>query len=140
MALCDNRSTVRVIESLDNVDELPTHFPHVDDGGIPCFPILQMWHPNFVDIDMIYLYREEVFAITEFVGPSLNDLLQTPIEFSDPEIAYVISEVSQAVPVFYLSDAVGFGRYTLYLVAEARPSTYICAKYLRLSGRKYQNQ
>lgn len=104
MVLCDNRSTVRVIESFNNVDELPNHFPHVNDEGNPCFPILEIWHPNFVDIDIIYLYREEVFAITEFVGPCLKDLLQRPIEFSEPEIAYVISEVSQTRSSSYLSD------------------------------------
>jgi hypothetical protein len=136
MVLCDDRSTVRVIESFDSVDELPGHFPHVSDEGNPCFPILEIWHPNFVDIDIIYLYGEEVFAITEFVGPSLNDLLQRPIEFSEPEVAYVISEVSHTKPLSYLSDAVGLGRYTLYLVAEARPSTYICAEYLCFSERR----
>jgi hypothetical protein len=138
IVLCDDRSTVRVIESFNNVDEdeVPNHFPHVSDEGNPHFPILEIWHPNFVDINIIYLYREEVFAITELVGPSLKDLLQTAIEFSEAEIAYVVNEVSQTKPSSYLTDAVGLGRYTLYLVAEARPPTYICAEYLYLLERR----
>jgi hypothetical protein len=84
---------VRVIEGFNNVDELPSQYPHVDDEGTPCFPILQMRHPNFVDVDEIYLCREEVFAVTKYVGPSIEDLLQRPIEFSEPEIACVLSQV-----------------------------------------------
>jgi hypothetical protein len=34
-------------------------------------------------------------------------------------LVYVLSKVSRAVPLFYLADAVGHGRPTLYLVAEA---------------------
>lgn len=106
----------------------------MSDEGNPCFPILEIWHPNFVDIDIIYLYKGEVFAITELVGPSLDDLLQRPTEFSEPEIAYVISEVSHTKPPSYLSNTVGLGRYTLYLVAETRLSTYIYAEYFWFLG------
>jgi hypothetical protein len=139
MVLCDDRSTVRVIEGFDNIDESPSQYPHVEQGS-PSFPILEIRHPNFVNIDEIYLCQGEVFAITEYIGPSIEDLLRRPIEFSEPEIAYVLSQVSQAVPLFYPANAVGFGRHTLYLVAEAGPSPYIYAKYSRLSKRSDQNQ
>jgi hypothetical protein len=99
-----------------------------------------MRHPNFVDIDKIYWFRGDAFAITEYVGPSIEELLRRPIEFSEPDIAYVVSQVSRALSLFYPADVVGFSRRTLYLVAEAGPSSYICTKYPRLSKGKGQNQ
>ena len=65
MVLSNKRSTVRVVESFNNVhngDKSPL-YPHINQDA-PCFPILQMRHPNFVDIDKIYLFQGGIFAIT----------------------------------------------------------------------------
>ncbi|KFY86463.1 hypothetical protein V500_07609 [Pseudogymnoascus sp. VKM F-4518 (FW-2643)] len=48
---------------------------------------------NFVDICESYLYERQVLAITKFVGYSLEDNLQCGIRPSEPEIAYIISQV-----------------------------------------------
>ena len=79
LVLCNDKSAVRVLKSLD-VLSLDEHVP--------------IRHQNFVDICESYLYERQVLAITEFVGYSLEDNLQCGIRPSEPEIAYIISQVS----------------------------------------------
>ena len=62
--------------------------------GKALFLLLGIQHPNFVDIEEAYLFKNEIFAIVEYVGFSIDDLLRHSISLSEPEIAYIISQVS----------------------------------------------
>ncbi|OBT41556.1 hypothetical protein VE00_09137 [Pseudogymnoascus sp. WSF 3629] len=78
LVLCNDKSAVRVLKPLDVLSA---------DEHVP------IRHQNFVDICESYLYERQVLAITEFVGYSLEDNLQCGICPSEPEIAYIISQV-----------------------------------------------
>lgn len=69
-----------------------------DEDGKEPFPLLEIQHPNFVDLYEAYLFRGEIFAIVEYVGFSVADLLQHSIYPSECEIAYIISKVSRILP------------------------------------------
>ena len=43
------------------------------------FPLLEIQHPNFDDICEAYLFRNEISAIVEYIGFSVEDLLQHSI-------------------------------------------------------------
>ncbi|KFY64594.1 hypothetical protein V496_03167 [Pseudogymnoascus sp. VKM F-4515 (FW-2607)] len=73
-------------------------------------PYITIRHKNFVNIYETYFFKGESSAIVEYVGLSLEDLLQKSICFSEPEIAYIISQVSRALSSSYPTDVVGFGR------------------------------
>ena len=66
----------------------------VSSAQFTYFPLLSIRHRNFVDICESYLFDGQVFAITEYVGFSLETLLQSGIRPSEPEIAYIISQAS----------------------------------------------
>lgn len=81
----------------------------VSDGEI-LFPLLEIQHPNFVDIYGAYLFRNEISTIVKYVGFSVEDLLQQSIYSIEREIAYIISQVSVAIPSQSYSyiDTAGF--------------------------------
>ena len=51
------------------------------------FPLLEIQHPNFIDICEAYLFRNEISAIVEYVGFSVEDLPQHFIYPTEREIA-----------------------------------------------------
>ena len=56
--------------------------------------LLEIQHPSFVDPYETYFFRDVIFAIVEYVGFSIADLLQRSICPSECEIVYIISQVS----------------------------------------------
>jgi len=112
LVLCNDRSTVRVIQQFDEVESARTSpmdtqaevtvcssfadssVRSVSSAQFTYFPLLSIRHRNFVDICESYLFDRQVFAITEYVGFSLETLLQRGIRPSEPEIAYIISQAS----------------------------------------------
>ncbi|KFY40851.1 hypothetical protein V494_03293 [Pseudogymnoascus sp. VKM F-4513 (FW-928)] len=80
LVLCNDRTAVREIRGFDAAPANET-------------PYRSIRHKNFADIYETYLFKEQALAIVEYVGPSLEDLLQKSICFSEPEIAYIISQV-----------------------------------------------
>lgn len=56
--------------------------------------LLGIQHPNFVAIKEAYIFKNETFAIVEYVGFSVDDLLRHSISLSEREIAYITSQVS----------------------------------------------
>ena len=64
------------------------------------FPLLEIQYPNFVDICKAYLFRNEIFAIVEYIGFSIKDLLEHSIYPTEHEIVYIISQVSRIIPSF----------------------------------------
>jgi hypothetical protein len=83
LVLCNDKTEVRMMRIFSEAqpkDEEP-------------FPLLEIQHQNFVDICEAYLFRNEIFAIVEYVGFSIADLLQYSIYPSECEIAYITSQV-----------------------------------------------
>ncbi|KFY32537.1 hypothetical protein V493_00088 [Pseudogymnoascus sp. VKM F-4281 (FW-2241)] len=89
LVLCNDRSTLRVIQSCgaNEREEAST------DESLDGLSLLEIQHKNFVNIHELYLFNEEIFAVTEHVGFSLGDLLQKSICFSETEISYIIGQV-----------------------------------------------
>jgi hypothetical protein len=106
------------------------------------FPLLEIQHPNFVDLCEAYLFRDEIFAIVKYVGFSIADLLQHSIYPSEYEIAYIISQVSRILlsPNPLSTDIKGFGWDTIHLVTESLPSTHISTECSCLSERRCQDR
>jgi hypothetical protein len=63
------------------------------DKEVYCLPEIQ--HPNFVNLCERYLFEDEIFAWTEYVGFSIEDLLFHSIYPAEREIAYIIRQVSR---------------------------------------------
>ncbi|KAI9774176.1 MAG: hypothetical protein M1839_001878 [Geoglossum umbratile] len=82
LVLCNDGTEVRVMRTFG-----------VTSSGEEAFPLLQIQHPNFVDICEVYLFKDEIFAIVEYVGFSIEDLLQHFIYPTEYEITYIISQV-----------------------------------------------
>ncbi|KFY30890.1 hypothetical protein V493_01574, partial [Pseudogymnoascus sp. VKM F-4281 (FW-2241)] len=74
LVLCNDRTAVREIRDFNES------------------PYRAIRHKNFVNIYETYLFKGEACAIVEYVGLSLEDLLQKSICFSEPEVAYIISQ------------------------------------------------
>ena len=55
--------------------------------------ILEIQHPNFIDIYEVYHFKDQVFLISEYVDFSLDDLLQCSVYPTEIEIACIISQV-----------------------------------------------
>jgi hypothetical protein len=81
LVLCNARTDVRVISSY-----LVEQY-----GKGPWFPEFQ--HPSFVDIYELYHVGDEIFAVSEYLDFSLEDLLLHSIRLAEPEIAFIISRV-----------------------------------------------
>lgn len=56
--------------------------------GKEVFLLLEIRHPNLVNICEAYLFRTESSAIVEYVGFSIQDLLRHSIYPTEREIAY----------------------------------------------------
>ena len=107
LVLCNDETEVRVMK---------TYGVASPDDEAYCFPEIQ--HPNFVNIYERYLFQKTIFAITEYVGFSLDNLLLKSIYLTEREIAYIVSRVSRMSPSPSLTfvNITGFGRYSIYLV------------------------
>jgi hypothetical protein len=81
LVLCNTRTDVRVI-SRYFVEQ------YGKDSWFPEFR-----HPSFVDIYELYHVDDEIFAISEYLDFSLEDLLRHSIRLAEPEIAFIISRV-----------------------------------------------
>lgn len=88
----NDRSTVRAIHAYDVVRSSGEH--DVESTTLPYPSLLSIRHRNFVDVCESYVFESQVFVITEYVGFCLDDILQRALRPSEPEIAYVISQVS----------------------------------------------
>ena len=86
LVLCEDETEVRTMRIFGDA-------PTEDEVE---FPILAIPHPNFVLICEGYLFRNEIFTILEYVGFSVEDLLQHSIHPQEGEIAYIISQVGLA--------------------------------------------
>ena len=125
LVLCNDRTAVREIRGFNTAP--PNEYPYSS-----------IRHKNFVNVYETYLFEGEAFGITEYVGLSLEDLLQESICFSEPEIAYIISQVSRALSSSNPTDVVGFGRHKIYLVKETRSCLFIHTKYSVVHKRRCQ--
>ena len=104
------------------------------------FPILEIPHPSFVVIREGYLFRNEIFTILEYVGFSVEDLLQHSIYPQEGEIAYIISQVSPTVSLHHSQfDVTGFGWCTIRLVDGILPSTHIHTEHSHIFKRRGQD-
>ena len=70
----------------------------VASEGDDFFPLLEIQHPNFVDICEAYLFESDIFVIVDYVGFSIEDLLQHSILPTEREIAYIMSQVGVMLP------------------------------------------
>ena len=95
LVLCNDGREVRTLKIFDSAASLG----HMPNGKAP-FSLFGIQHPNFVDIKEAYLFKDEIFAIVEYVGFSVHHLLRHSISLTEREIAYIISQVS----IIYLSS------------------------------------
>lgn len=79
--LCNSSSEIRVI----------TPYARVYNGS--GFRLPYIHHQNFIDIYEVYDFEDRLFAISEYLDFSLEDLLQHSIYLTEPEIAFTISQV-----------------------------------------------
>lgn len=95
------------------------------DEEVYCFPEIQ--HPNFVNIHECYLFEDEIFIFTEYIGFSIEDLLFHSIYPTEREIAYIITQVSRILPLPYPTfvDITGPGWHSVHRVLETRSPAYI---------------
>jgi len=94
LVLCNNGTEVRVMRIFGDIASR-------DQGGRP---LLQVQHPNFVDIYECYSFKDETFVFTECVGFSIEDLLLRSIYPTEREIAYIINQVIHIIlPPLYIS-------------------------------------
>ena len=107
LVLCNNRTDTRVIRTFGVASEC---------DEVYCFPEIQ--HPNFVNIYECYLFEDEIFIFTEYVGFSIENLLFHSVYPTKPEIAYIISRVSRIspFPTPTFVDIAGPGWHTVHLV------------------------
>lgn len=83
LVLCNNRTEIRVMRTFDVVSEC---------DEVYYFPEIQ--YPNFVNICECYLFENEIFVFTEYIGFLIGDLLFYSIYLIEWEIVYIISQVS----------------------------------------------
>lgn len=107
LVLCNNRTGIRAMRTFGVVSH---------DEEVYCFPEIQ--HPNFVNICERYLFEDEIFAFTKYVGFSIEELLFHSIYPTEREIAYIISQVSRISPFPRPTfvDMTGLGWHTIHLV------------------------
>jgi hypothetical protein len=67
--------------------------PYTETHDSNGFNILQIQHPNFIDIYEVYYFEDQVFLISEYVDFSLEDLLKCSVYPTGSEIACIISQV-----------------------------------------------
>jgi hypothetical protein len=96
LVLCNDGTEVRIIRIFGHARKAQPKGEE-SEGEEP-FPLLEIQHPNFVDIYEAYLFKNEIFAIFEHVGFSIADLLQRSIYLSEREIAYITSQVNRILP------------------------------------------
>ena len=75
-------------------------------------------HPNFVNICERYLFEDEIFIFTEYIGFSIEDLLFHSIYLIEREIACIISQVSRILPFLRPTfiNITGLGWHIIHLV------------------------
>jgi len=81
LVLCNANGEIRVITRYD-----------VTFNGRG-FRLPQIQHQNFVDIYETFLFEDRLFAISEYLDFSLEDLIQRRIYPTEPEIAFIINQV-----------------------------------------------
>lgn len=82
LVLCNSGTEIRVMGIFGIASQ--------DQGGRV---LLQVQHPNFIDVYESYYYEDEAFVVTEYIGFSIEDLLLRSIYPTEREIAYTISQV-----------------------------------------------
>jgi hypothetical protein len=107
VVLCNNGAEIRAMRTFG----VASH-----DEEVYCFPEIQ--HPNFVNICERYLFEGKIFAFTEYIGFSIEDLLFHSIYPIEREIAYIISQVSRTSPFPRPTfvNITGLGWHTIHLV------------------------
>ncbi|KFY03263.1 hypothetical protein V490_00236 [Pseudogymnoascus sp. VKM F-3557] len=103
LVLCNDRTAVREIRGFNTAP--PNEYPYCSKR-----------HKNFVHVYETYLFEGEASGIIEYVGLSLEDLLQKSICFSEPEIAYIISQVLAGI-CFIWSRKLGHVRISTHNVS-----------------------
>jgi hypothetical protein len=107
LVLCNSGTEIRAMRTFN----VASH-----GEGVYCFPEIQ--HPNFVNICERYLFEDEIFVFTEYIGFSIEDLLFHSICPTEREIAYIVSQVSRTSPFPNPTfiDIAGLGLHTIHLV------------------------
>lgn len=127
LVLCNNGTEIRVMKIFDIASG--------DQGGRP---LLQVQHPNFVDIHEIYVFEDVASVFTEYIGFSIEDLLLRSIYPTEREIAYIISQVSH-ISSFFRSTFVNIaapGCDKLHPFQETRSPMHFNRQYLHLFERR----
>lgn len=140
LVLCNNETEIRVMRIFNHMRNAQSEGE--DSEGKEPFPLLEIQHPNFVDLCEAYLFKDEIFAIVEYVGFSIADLLQYSIYPSECELAYITSQVCRILLFLnpLSADIAGLGWDTIHLVTGSPPSTHICGECSHLHERRCQDR
>lgn len=91
LALCNHGTESRVIRtSRASLAEVSEH--HLSQSQHQS-PIAQIQHRNFIHYYEIYLFKGQGFAVSEYIEFCLEDILQLDVYPTEPEVAYIISQV-----------------------------------------------
>lgn len=142
LVLCNDKTEIRVIRIFNIASEDEHEYESEDNpGGKKWFPLLEIKHPNFINIWECYLFKDEIFVFTEYIGFSIRDILHRSIHPTEREIAYIISQVSRISPLPQptIVNIAGLGWRTIHLVQGTRPPTYINKQYSCVFERRDQD-
>lgn len=130
LVLCNDGKNIRIMRIFNRASQ-----------GTMCFPLLEIQHPNFADICEAFLFEDAIFAVVEYVGFSVEDLLQHSIYPTEREIAYIVSQVSLKTTAYQSSymDIADFSRHAICLVQETRSSTCVNTEHYHISERRGQD-
>ena len=117
LVLCNNKTEIRVMRTFGDVSQSDESQGNESQGS-EVYCLLEIQHPNFVNICECYLVEDEIFVFTEYVGFSIQDLLLHFISPTEQEIAYIIGQVSRisSFPHLTFADIAGLGWDTIHLV------------------------
>jgi hypothetical protein len=85
LVLCNDRTEIRVLRSYSKMAD------HIT-------PFRQIRHVNSVHIYELYSFEDKTYGVLEYMDLSLTDLLSYVNYLTEPEIAYIIGQVSTPPP------------------------------------------
>lgn len=105
LVLCNDRTEIRALRSYSKTTDHTTTFR-------------QIRHVNFVYIYEVYSFEDQTYGVLEYMDLSLTDLLSY-VNLTEPEIAYIIGQVSTPPPSLLLSvKMAGASCHKIYHIKE----------------------
>ena len=124
LVLCNDRTEARVLRT----GRVPSYYNNRE--------LVRIQHKNFIGVYEMYSFEDKVSSVTEYIDFTVEDILLHSIRFTEPEIAYIIGQVSKAlyrIPSYYHRIYItGIDRNTVYLVKKHRTYSHLGGERLDL--------